>query len=361
MDIDRTRLASLAAHTHHAKGRFHNLERTQIHGLADFLRWQLAPGRRFPRGKRFALLQPDAHTLAQPPTEPQLTWLGHASFLFQYKGLNVLTDPVLSERASPFKRFGPKRYTPAALTVRDMPDIHRVLISHNHYDHLDETTVRQLHKRFGDAVCFCIPMGLRPWFEKRGIRNLIELDWWQSHSFSQEHLGSQEHMHSQEHSPSQQEEIFCLPTQHFSGRSATDGNRSLWCSWLLDIDGFRFYFAGDTGYGKLFKDIGEIFAPVDLALLPIGAYDPRWFMSPVHVAPEEAVHIHRDIGARQSVAMHWGTFVLTDEPMDEPPRRLRQALADQGLKETEFRVMQHGETRVFPVVDSKRKEAAASV
>ncbi|BES70309.1 MBL fold metallo-hydrolase [Marinobacter nanhaiticus D15-8W] len=342
MDIDRKRLAEQAARPHYAKGRFRNLERTVTHGLGDFLRWQLAPGRRFPRGKRFALLHPEARTLAQPPAEPQLTWLGHAAFLFQYRGLNILTDPVLSERASPFKRVGPKRYTPAALTVAELPEIHQVLISHNHYDHLDETTVRQLHRRFGDDLCFCIPKGLRAWFEKRKIRNLVELDWWHSEKFADGR------------------ETFCLPTQHFSGRSPTDGNRSLWCSWLLDIDGFRFYFAGDTGYGTVFTEIGEIFAPIDLALLPIGAYDPRWFMSPVHVDPEEAVHIHRDIGARQSVAMHWGTFVLTDEPMDEPPRRLRQALADQGIDEGAFRVMQHGEIRPFPRTAEKHEPATVA-
>ena len=206
-----------------------------------------------------------------------------------------------------------------------MPPIHLVLISHNHYDHLDEATVRQLHRRFGDNLCFCIPMGLRRWFEKRGIHNLVELDWWQSTPL----VGKNE--------------VFCLPAQHFSGRTATDTNTSLWCSWLLEMDGFRFYFGGDTGYGQLFHDIGELFAPIDLALLPIGAYDPRWFMAPVHVAPEEAVKIHQDIGARQSVAMHWGTFVLTDEPMDEPPRRLRLALESQGISESVFRVMQHGE------------------
>jgi len=206
-----------------------------------------------------------------------------------------------------------------------MPPIHLVLISHNHYDHLDEATVRQLHRRFGDNLCFCIPMGLRRWFEKRGIHNLVELDWWQSTPLTDKN------------------EVFCLPTQHFSGRTATDTNASLWCSWLLEMDGFRFYFGGDTGYGQVFRDIGELFAPIDLALLPIGAYDPRWFMAPVHVAPEEAVRIHQDIGARQSVAMHWGTFVLTDEPMDEPPRRLRLALERQSMSESEFRVMQHGE------------------
>lgn len=325
MPVDRHRLADLSSQARSHGGRYRNLEPVPRHGLGDFLRWQLAPGRRFPKGKRYTLLRPDGHLLMNPPARPQLVWLGHASFLFQYRGLNLLTDPVLSDRASPFQLVGPKRYTPPALTVADMPDIDLVLISHNHYDHLDEPTVRQLYRRFGDRLCFCIPSGLRGWFEKRGIQNLMELGWWQSQVLADN------------------QEIFCLPAQHFSGRTPTDTNSSLWCSWLLDIDGFRLYFAGDTGYGRLFRTVGELFSPIDLALLPIGAYDPRWFMAPVHVAPEEAVSIHQDIGARQSVAMHWGTFVLTDEPMDEPPRRLRAALERQGLNQSEFRVMQHGE------------------
>jgi N-acyl-phosphatidylethanolamine-hydrolysing phospholipase D len=325
MTINRKRLADLAAEPHSHGGKYRNLDPVPRHGLGDFLRWQLAPGRRFPKGKRYTLLRPDSHLLMNPPPEPQLTWLGHASFLFQYRGLNVLTDPVLSERASPFRLVGPRRYTPPALTVPEMPQIHLVLISHNHYDHLDEATVRRLHRRFGNNLCFCIPMGLRRWFEKRGIHNLVELDWWKSTTLASGN------------------EAFCLPAQHFSGRTATDTNASLWCSWLLEMNGFRFYFGGDTGYGKVFREIGELFAPIDLALLPIGAYDPRWFMAPVHVAPEEAVKIHQDIGARQSVAMHWGTFVLTDEPMDEPPRRLRLALESHGIRESDFRIMQHGE------------------
>lgn len=186
-----------------------------------------------------------------------------------------------------------------------------------------------MHQRFGDALCFCIPTGLRRWFEKRGIRNLVELGWWQTAQVSTA------------------EELLCLPAQHFSGRSATDANASLWCSWLLEVDGFRLYFGGDTGYGKVFCQIGELCGPIDLALLPIGAYEPRWFMAPVHVSPEEAVLIHLDIDARQSIAMHWGTFRLTDEPMDEPPRRLRGALKTHQLDERVFQVLQHGETALF--------------
>lgn len=328
MSIDRERLAALAATRPFYKGRYRNITRTPAHGLGDFLRWQMAPGKRFPPGHRYPLIKPDAHHLAQPGVAPQLTWIGHSSFLFQVNGCNVLTDPVFSERASPFAFAGPKRYTPAALQVKDLPAIDVVLISHNHYDHLDDATVRALHQRFGDHTVFCVPEGLADWFRKRGITKLIELSWWQSQTFD---AG----------------EVFCVPAQHFSGRGPGDANASLWCGWIMDIGATRLYFAGDTGYGPVFKTIGEVFGHVDLALLPIGAYDPRWFMGPVHVAPEEAVHIHRDVRARLSIGMHWGAFVLTDEPMDEPPRRLQQALHEQGIDPRRFRVMQHGQTLVL--------------
>ena len=328
---DRKRLAELAAGSTFYKGRFRNLERTPSHGLTDFFRWQIETGARFPPGKRFPLLKPDAHLLASQADVPRLTWLGHASFLFQFRQCHVLTDPVFSERCSPLQFVGPRRHTPAPLSVAELPDITHVLISHNHYDHLDENTVLDLNRRFGDALLFYVPTGVADWFRRRGISNVVELGWWQS---------AEDRARSAE--------MFCLPTQHFSGRGATDRNASLWCSWLMNIEGFRLYFAGDTGYASLFRDIGELFAPIDLALLPIGAYDPRWFMGPVHVAPEEAVRIHHDIGARCSVAMHWGTFVLTSEPMDEPPRRLRQAMAEAGMKDDSFRVLGHGETMQFP-------------
>jgi N-acyl-phosphatidylethanolamine-hydrolysing phospholipase D len=329
MALDRDKLAGLARRSTFYKGRFHNLERIPSHGLTDFFRWQVNTGGRFPPGKRFPLTKPDSHLLAGAAAIPQLTWLGHASFLFQFRGRNVLTDPVFSERCSPVQFLGPRRHTPVPLTVAELPTISHVLISHNHYDHLDEASVRDLYRRFGDALQFYVPTGVADWFRKRGIRNVVELGWWQSRA----EAGV---------------ETFCLPAQHFSGRTGADRNATLWCSWLMDIEGFRFYFAGDTGYASLFRDIGELFAPIDLALLPIGAYDPRWFMGPVHVAPEEAVQIHHDIGARCSVAMHWGTFVLTSEPMDEPPRRLRQAMQQAGMEDSAFRVFQHGETVVFP-------------
>ena len=326
MTIDRQRMAALRAAPSFYKGRFRNRDRTPAHGLREFIRWQRETGGRFPPGMRFPLIRPDVQALSEPAGEqPRLTWLGHASFLFQFRSMNILTDPVLSERASPLPFIGPRRHTPAALAVDELPDIDQVLISHNHYDHLDHTTVLRLKRRFGDSIQWCVPLGVGRWFRGLGITNLIELDWWQSADC---------HRH----------EVFCVPAQHFSGRGAADRNRSLWCGWVCDFDGYRLYFAGDTGYGSCFADIGEVFGAMDLSLLPIGAYAPRWFMAPVHVDPEGAVAIHCDVRSRQSIAMHWGTFVLTDEPLDEPPKELARVLREKQIDPGRFRVLQHGET-----------------
>jgi N-acyl-phosphatidylethanolamine-hydrolysing phospholipase D len=176
---------------------------------------------------------------------------------------------------------------------------------------------------------FVVPLGLRRWLQQSHVPNAVELDWWQrhdGHGFS----------------------VTAVPAQHFSGRGATDGNQTLWCGFILETANRKLYFAGDTGYSKDFADIGRRLGPVDLALLPIGAYEPRWFMRAMHVNPEEAVKIHRDVGSRQSVAMHWGTFRLTEEPADEPPHALARALADAGVAADKFWVLQHGETRTLP-------------
>lgn len=323
--VDRQRLAELAqAQTLH-KGRYYNLDRIPAHGWRDFLRWQRDTRGRFPPGQRFPVQAPDNALLQGPAPEPRLTWIGHSSFLFQYRQTSLLTDPVFSERASPLQWLGPKRHTPPALTVAELPPIDTVLISHNHYDHLDRASVDALHQRFGERITWYVPDGVAEWFKRRGLHNVVERRWWESAG----HAAG---------------EAFFVPAQHFSGRRHNDHNCSLWGGWVIDINGFRLYFAGDTGYGSCFAEIGRVFPDIDLALLPIGAYAPRWFMGPVHVDPAEAVQIHRDIGARRSVAMHWGTFVLTDEPMDEPPAALRDALARQGLAPSSFIVMQHGET-----------------
>lgn len=330
--IDRQRLAELAAKAAKPDGAYVNCYPTPEHGLSDFLRWQWQSRGQFPKHQRFVLHKPDPTLLAAPAPAPRLTWIGHSTFLLQYRHWNVLTDPVFSERCSPVQFAGPKRAVPPALDIEALPPINAVLVSHNHYDHLDRASVKQLHTRFGDQIVWYVPSGVAQWLHQLGIRNIRELGWWQSVEEGEC-------------------EAFCLPAQHFSGRGINDRNRSLWCSWRVHFGDFSCYFAGDTGYAApLFQDIGALFGAVDLALLPIGAYEPRWFMSPVHINPAEAVAIHQDIHARQSVAMHWGTFVLTDEPMDAPPRALAEARRNSGLTDECFRVLEHGD--VF-IIDEK--------
>jgi N-acyl-phosphatidylethanolamine-hydrolysing phospholipase D len=312
-------------HRHHTRRGFRNNYAHERRNLRDFLRFLWGWQRKPLAPVSFPLVPNDPAFLAGNRDTPTLTWVGHSTFLLQLGGLNVLTDPHFSARASPLNWAGPERLVPPGLALRDLPPVDLVLISHNHYDHLDEGSVRALARHHPRAV-FVAPLGLRRWLQRRRAHNVVELDWWQAH-------GGHDFT------------VTAVPAQHFSGRTATDGNRTLWCGFVLQLGGRRVYFAGDTGYSKDFADIGARFAPIDLALIPIGAYEPRWFMRAMHINPAEAVRIHADVGARQSVAMHWGTFRLTEEPMDEPPRHLAAALAEAGVPPAAFRVMQHGETR----------------
>jgi N-acyl-phosphatidylethanolamine-hydrolysing phospholipase D len=314
---------------HHASRGFRNNYAHDRHGLKDFLKF-LSGWDRVGKKVQFPLATPDPGFLAANRTRPTLTWIGHSTFLVQAGGFNVLTDPHFTPRASPFQFAGPERFTPPGLSLANLPALDAVLISHDHYDHLDEGSVRWLAQHHPKAVFF-VPLGLRGWMQKRHAKNVVELDWWQrhdGHGFS----------------------VTAVPAQHFSGRGPHDRNRTLWCGFVFEAAGKKVYFAGDTGYSKDFADIGKRLGPIDLALLPIGAYDPRWFMKAMHVNPEEAVKIHRDIGSRQSVAMHWGTFRLTEEPADEPPQALARALAEAGVAPEQFWVLQHGETRTVDLL-----------
>ncbi len=245
----------------------------------------------------------DFNMIDQPTSSPQLTWLGHATVLVQYNGVNFITDPHLSEYASPMAYLGPKRLVPPALSVDQLPSIDFVLISHNHYDHLDHKTVLQI----GNDSKWLVPLGLKQWLVKRDIaaENIIELDWWQSHKFSQ---GIS---------------ITATPSQHWSKRTPFDTNKSLWASWHININGFKTWFAGDTGYNQaVFSQIGNELGPHDLALIPIGAYAPRYFMLPQHIDPQQALLTHQDIKSKFSLGIHWGTFQLTHEPFMEPKEEL---------------------------------------
>ncbi len=267
---------------------------------------------------------PQLDKILNPGEEPQITWIGHATVLIQYRGINMLTDPVFAERASPFSFMGPKRVTPPALTIAQLPPIDYVLISHNHYDHLDADTVKQL----GNHPTWLVPLNYKAWFADLGVTNIVELDWWAQ--LETENIS-----------------ITATPSQHWTGRSLGDRYESLWGSWSVQIDDFKFWFAGDTGYNdKIFNEIGKRQGPYDLALIPIGGYAPRWFMKDMHVNPEEALQLHNDIHSAYSIGIHWGAFPLTSEPIDEPPQRLREAA--KSLTDSVFVTLPLGTTSQVP-------------
>jgi N-acyl-phosphatidylethanolamine-hydrolysing phospholipase D len=269
--------------------------------------------------------EPELDIICQPPEGITVTWLGHAACLIQAGGLNILTDPIFSERCSPVQFAGPRRLNQPPMAPEQLPAIDYVLISHDHYDHLDLSTARLL----GNSVKWLVPLGIKRWLIKRGISNVVELDWWKESDL--EHTGK----------------AVCLPARHFSSRIPWNRNRTLWASWLLEVEGKQVYFAGDTGYEQHFQQIGKKFGPPDLAILPIGAYRPEWFMLSMHLNPEQAVRAHLDLGARRSLGVHWSTFILSDESPDEPPRLFLESARQNGLQDNEVFVLRPGETRVL--------------
>ena len=279
----------------------------------------------------------DSNARAGAAMAPAITWIGHATMLAQLGGLNVITDPVFSERVSPLSFIGPKRHVAPGLSLAQLPHIDLVLISHNHYDHLDDASVRALAVQKGGSPLFVVPLGIKAWMAERGIDKVVELDWWQPHPVASA-MGTID--------------VVLTPVQHWSGRGLNDRLATLWGGYAVFAPDLHLFFSGDTGYSKDFNDIREHFAPrqregggFDIALIAVGAYEPRWFMTSQHVNPAEAVQIHLDLGAKRSVGVHWGTFQLTDEALDEPPQQLAQARSAKGLADEQFFVMAVGETR----------------
>jgi N-acyl-phosphatidylethanolamine-hydrolysing phospholipase D len=279
-----------------------------------------------PGGYGFPVLKPDAGFLGANRSMPTLTWLGHATFLLQIGGLNVLTDPHLTARASPLSFAGPKRHVEPPLSFDELPHIDVVVVSHSHYDHLDTGTLKRLAAQPGGPPRYFVGLGLAAWAGGHGIPNVVELDWWQS-------------------AAQQALKLTFVPVQHWSARTPWDTDRTLWGAWVIEHGGHRFFFGGDFGYSQDLADLGAHFGGFDLAMIPVGAYEPRWFMKTMHVNPAEAVQAHVDLKARYSVGMHWGTFRLTDERLDEPPVKLAEALQRQGISPLHFFLMKHGETR----------------
>ena len=253
-----------------------------------------------------------------------VTFIGHSTFLIQSAHGNVLTDPMFSSRASPVPFLGPRRVHVPGVRLEDLPRIDVVLLSHNHYDHCDLPTLRRLAERHNPLVV--TPLRNGDLVRKADVDKVEELAWWQE-------------------SRKAPFPLTLAPAQHFSARTPFDRNQALWGSFVFELAGRRMYFGGDTGYSEHFRVIRARLGRMDTALLPIGAYEPRWFMKDIHMNPAEAVQAHLDLEARQSIAMHFGTFQLTTEGIDAPVHALREALAERGVDQCAFQVMRPGESQ----------------
>ncbi|MEP6474166.1 MAG: MBL fold metallo-hydrolase [Gemmatimonadota bacterium] len=330
----------MSSKPHHASnGRFVNpWPGGQIKGFADLLRWVLVERLRNPP-------PPDPDPASLPRTRPNLgkaqgdgqlaaTWLGHSTVLLEIAGKTILTDPVWSDRASPFTSLGPKRWVPPQLPLASLPKLDLILLSHNHYDHCDRPTIEWLAAHQPEAPWVC-PLKLSPLLKQFGVRQVQELDWWDEAT-----VGGIK--------------VTATPAQHFSSRNFWDRTKTLWCGYTIEFGNRRTYFAGDTAYHPEFGLLGERLGPFDLILMPIGAYEPRWFMMAVHCNPEDALAAVKDVTASHPglpmpgvVPIHWGTYKLTDEPMDEPPRRFTELWRKAGFAPDRLWLLAQGESRLM--------------
>lgn len=325
---------------HHAPdGGFRNpWPNSEPHGFADVLRWTRERRRtgRVPSPARgsFPTATPNVASPRAARDVATATWISHSTVLLQMGGLNILTDPMFSERAFPVQWMGPRRIMAPALALESLPPLDIVLLTHSHYDHLDKSSAKRLARRHPDAT-WVVPLALGAYLRGFGVQNVVELDWWQR---------------AEVHGTG----VTATPARHFSARRLGDRNKTLWCGYALEMagGGRRIYFAGDTAYHPEFGTIAERCGPFDLVMMPIGAYDPRWFMQVVHVNPGEAIQACVDLHAPYSgqpmplvLGIHWGTFRLTDEPMDEPPRRTMELWRERGLDPGRLWIARFGETR----------------
>ncbi|MCQ8896121.1 MBL fold metallo-hydrolase [Limnobacter humi] len=323
-----------ASKPHHRPDGFVNSDGTRIaKSMDDVLRWYrerfgktLPP----PPGQyRSSYADFKVHPFSKTDWESagrlSATWLGHATVLLKINDFTVLTDPHFSPRAFPIQWAGPaKRKIESPITVEQLPPIRVVVISHNHYDHLDKNTIVQLARLQPDTV-FMVPLGVERTLADWGIENTVALDWWDSAEVDGV-------------------PITLVPAHHWSTRTWSDRNETLWGGWVVQHPALRFYFSGDTGYSKDFAEIGKRLGPFDFSAIAVGAYEPRWFMKEQHINPEEAVKVHREVKSSRSLGVHWGTFELTDEALDQPLGDVDQAARRAGLKEGEFVMLEHGQT-----------------
>jgi L-ascorbate metabolism protein UlaG (beta-lactamase superfamily) len=318
--------------TDHFDGeRFHNLDEGWQSELA-FLKWRMTrePGR-WPRYRPMPYGPPPPASVGDGAL--RLTFVNHSTTLIQMDGVNILTDPIWSGRPSPVPFAGPRRHRPPGILFGDLPRIDLVLVSHNHYDHLDVPTLRALQQR--DRPRIVTPLGNARLMERKGIAGAVDLDWWQAVPI--EFAGSEAEGRRADFV------VTCVPARHFAARGLSDRNRNLWSGFVVSGPSGNVYFAGDTGWGAHFEKIGARFDAIRLALLPIGSYLPRWFMQPAHIDPAQAVDAHFALGAKTSIAVHFGTFALGDDGELEPVRDLQHALREKG--NPPFFVLDHGEGR----------------
>jgi L-ascorbate metabolism protein UlaG (beta-lactamase superfamily) len=257
-----------------------------------------------------------------------ITFINHSTFLIQTSGLNILTDPVYSERVSPFTWAGPKRQRQPGIRFEDLPKIDVILLSHNHYDHLDLATLKRLSRIHNPRII--TSLGITAYLKQRGINQSVDMDWWDEIAINEV------------------VRVQSVPAQHFSARGTFDRNKTLWSGFVLKRKEGNIYFAGDTGYNaKTFKEIGERCSPIAVSLIPIGAYQPIWFMAPVHISPAEAVTIHKEVRSKKSIATHFGTFKLGDESPEDATRDLKSALVNEKIDEGDFVALKEGQRTEF--------------
>ena len=269
--------------------------------LSEVLKWSWS--REEPK-KEFIKTNENINLNSLKDREHYALWIGHSTFLINNGDLTILTDPIFSERASPLNFAGPKRLIKPVIKIKDLPEVDVITISHNHYDHLDINSLRKIQKKFPN-VKILVPKGDLKLLRNYNLNNGFEFLWWEEITFNNTKF------------------IF-TPAQHWSARGLRDRNKSLWGSWFIKNEDKNIFHAGDTGYSDDFMEIRNRLGAVDFAMIPIGAYDPQWFMSYSHVNPEEALNIAKDLDAKKSIGMHWGTFILTDEPVLEPRERLNK-------------------------------------